>query len=55
MQSLEVVAIIIAIRAALTFLLNRELKDDERLRSAGQKGLEAAEGKTSKRTKSDKD
>ena len=47
-QSLEVVAIIVAIRAALTFLLNRELKDEEKLRSAGQKGLEAAEGKTSK-------
>lgn len=45
-QSLEVVAIIVAIRAALTFLLNRELKDEEKLRSAGQKGLEAAEGKS---------
>ena len=54
-QSLEVVAIIVAIRAALTFLLNSELKDEEKLRSAGQKGLEAAEGKTSKRTKSDRD
>lgn len=45
LQSLEVVAIIVGIRAVLSFLLNRELKDEEKLRSAGQRGLDAAEGK----------
>ena len=45
LQSLEVVAVIVAIRAALTFLLNRELRDEEKVRNAGQKGLDAAEGR----------
>ena len=54
-QSLEVVGMIVAIRAALTFLLNRELKDKEKQRSAGQKGLDAAEGKTRVHARSDRD
>jgi uncharacterized membrane protein len=45
LQSLTIVAVIVAIRAALTFLLNRELKEEEKVRRAGQKGLDAAEGK----------
>lgn len=49
LQSLTIVAVIVAIRAALTFLLNRELRDEEKLRNAGQKGLAAAEGKTAGR------
>ena len=44
LQSLEVVAMIVAIRAVLTFLLNRELRDEQKLRTASQKGLEEAEG-----------
>lgn len=46
LQSLTIVGVIVAIRAALTFLLNRELKDEEKLRTEGQKGLAAAEGNT---------
>jgi uncharacterized membrane protein len=47
LQSLTIVAVIVAIRAALTFLLNRELREEEQVRRAGQKGLDAAEGKNS--------
>lgn len=45
LQSLTVVAVIVAIRGALTFLLNRELTEEKKVRAAGQKGLDAAEGK----------
>ena len=34
LESLAIVGVIVAIRAALTFLLNRELKDEEKLRSS---------------------
>jgi len=44
LQSLTIVGVIVAIRAALTFLLNRELRDEEKLRAASQRGLAAAEG-----------
>lgn len=46
LQSLTIVAVIVAIRATLTFLLNRELKEEESIRAAGRKGLAAAEGRT---------
>ena len=46
LQSLEVVAVIVAIRAALTFLLNRELRQEEAVRRASQRGLDAAEGRS---------
>ena len=44
LQSLTIVGVIVAIRAALTFLLNRELREEEKLRVASQRGLAAAEG-----------
>ncbi len=44
LQSLTIVGVIVAIRAALAFLLNRELRDEEKLRAASQRSLAAAEG-----------
>jgi len=44
LHSLTIVGVIFAIRAALTFLLNRELTEEEKLRVASQRGLAAAEG-----------
>jgi uncharacterized membrane protein len=41
LESLTLVAVTVGIRAALTFLLNRELRHEEELKAARKKRLEA--------------
>ena len=49
LEFLAVIAVIIAIRAALTFLLNRELREEEKLRTVGQRRLNDTEENTKSR------